>query len=93
MRVTTWTRSSFSGGGGSNCVEVAFWRKSSYSGGGGSDCVEVGFWKKSSFSDGGGTDCVEVALVPTGVAVRDSKNTAGPTLTFGSDAWLRLLRN
>jgi Domain of unknown function (DUF397) len=37
-----WRRSSYSGNGGSNCVEVgALWRKSSYSGNGGGDCVEV----------------------------------------------------
>jgi len=34
-----WRKSSYSGGNGGNCVEVAgLWRKSSYSGGG---CVEV----------------------------------------------------
>ncbi|MEU6061582.1 DUF397 domain-containing protein [Streptomyces sp. NPDC047097] len=37
-----WFKSSYSGGGGDNCVEVALpWAKSSYSGGGGGDCVEV----------------------------------------------------
>ena len=37
-----WRKSSYSGSGGSNCVEVgAVWRKSSYSGNGGGDCVEV----------------------------------------------------
>ncbi|WP_256106879.1 DUF397 domain-containing protein [Streptomyces sp. ODS05-4] len=37
-----WFKSSYSGGGGGNCVEVALsWAKSSYSGGGGGDCVEV----------------------------------------------------
>jgi Domain of unknown function (DUF397) len=37
-----WRRSSYSGNGGSNCVEVGtMWRKSSYSGNGGADCVEV----------------------------------------------------
>lgn len=42
MPTTTWRKSSFSDGGGSDCVEVAFpWRKSSFSGGGNSDCVEV----------------------------------------------------
>jgi hypothetical protein len=41
--MTSWRKSSFSDGGGSSCVEVAFWRKSSLSGGGGSNCVEVGF--------------------------------------------------
>ncbi|MFJ7997972.1 DUF397 domain-containing protein [Streptomyces sp. NPDC096310] len=36
----TWFKSSYSGSGGGNCVEVA-WVKSSYSGSGGGDCVEV----------------------------------------------------
>jgi hypothetical protein len=37
-----WRKSSYSGNGGSNCVEVgAAWHKSSYSGNGGADCVEV----------------------------------------------------
>jgi hypothetical protein len=37
-----WFKSSYSGDGGQDCIEVAYdWRKSSYSGGGGEDCVEV----------------------------------------------------
>jgi hypothetical protein len=36
-----WRKSSYSGNGGQNCVEVGAWRKSSYSGKGGQDCVEV----------------------------------------------------
>ncbi|MEW2418574.1 DUF397 domain-containing protein [Streptomyces sp. NPDC046866] len=37
-----WFKSSYSGGEGGNCVEVAYaWRKSSYSGGEGGECVEV----------------------------------------------------
>ncbi|MFE2929787.1 DUF397 domain-containing protein [Streptomyces sp. NPDC059278] len=37
-----WFKSSYSGGGGSNCIEVTYeWRKSSYSSGGGGECVEV----------------------------------------------------
>lgn len=41
-----WRKSSYSGGQGGNCVEVASWRKSSYSGGQGGSCVEVadGTW-------------------------------------------------
>ncbi|SDM68255.1 protein of unknown function [Streptomyces sp. cf386] len=37
----TWCKSSYSGGGGNECLEVARWRKSTYSGGGGNDCLEV----------------------------------------------------
>jgi hypothetical protein len=37
-----WRKSSYSGGNGGNCVEIAeVWRKSSYSAGNGGDCVEV----------------------------------------------------
>jgi hypothetical protein len=37
-----WRKSSYSGNGGGNCVEVVAWRKSTYSGNGGADCVEAG---------------------------------------------------
>jgi hypothetical protein len=40
MRDTGWFKSSFSGGGDDNCVEVR-WRKSTFSGGGTDNCVEV----------------------------------------------------
>ncbi|WP_458689097.1 DUF397 domain-containing protein [Nocardia tengchongensis] len=44
-------------------------------------------WFKSSHS-GGQTDCVEVAWLPAGgVGVRDSKNPAGPALTFTAAEW------
>jgi Domain of unknown function (DUF397) len=44
-------------------------------------------WKKSSYSGSEG-NCVEVAKLPGGGrAVRDSKNTAGPALRFGSGPW------
>jgi hypothetical protein len=38
-----WLTSSYSGGNGGNCVEVAFtgWRTSSYSSSNGGNCVEV----------------------------------------------------
>ncbi|MFE9393884.1 DUF397 domain-containing protein [Streptomyces flavidovirens] len=37
-----WFKSSYSGGSGDSCVEVALsWHKSSYSGSSGDDCVEV----------------------------------------------------
>ena len=35
-----WRKSSYSGSGDNDCVEVA-WHKSSHSGGGDNDCVEV----------------------------------------------------
>ncbi|MFI1765494.1 DUF397 domain-containing protein [Streptomyces sp. NPDC020800] len=37
----TWFKSSYSGGSGGDCLEVARWRKSTYSGGDGGDCLEV----------------------------------------------------
>ena len=43
-------------------------------------------WKKSSRSGGNG-NCVEVAVLPSMVAVRDSKNPNGPALTFTRDGW------
>lgn len=64
------------------------WRKSSFSSNGDS-CVEVG-WRKSSFSSSGG-NCVEIAPVAVGVAVRDSKNTGGPNLSFPTKDWRAFL--
>ncbi|MER5260775.1 DUF397 domain-containing protein [Actinosynnema sp. NPDC002837] len=60
------------------------WRKSTRSNGGGA-CVEVAVWRKSSRSNGTGA-CVEVAVSADAFRVRDSKNTAGPALTFGGRA-------
>jgi hypothetical protein len=37
----TWHKSSYSGGSGGDCLEVARWRKSTHSGGDGGDCLEV----------------------------------------------------
>lgn len=59
------------------------WRKS---GEGESNCVEVA-WRKSSYSGEGESDCVEVAFPARGVAVRDSKNAAGPVLAFPVVQW------
>ncbi|WP_089158001.1 DUF397 domain-containing protein [Micromonospora sp. NBS 11-29] len=45
-------------------------------------------WRKSSRSNGQGGACVEVADGLTEVvAVRDSKDPAGPVLAFAPDAW------
>ncbi|WNZ10367.1 DUF397 domain-containing protein [Streptomyces sp. 11x1] len=49
-----------------------------------------GAWFKSSYSDQTGASCLEVAdLIPTRnlVALRDSKNPTGPTLTLSPDAF------
>ena len=67
----------------------AVWRISSYSGQSG-NCVEVAVipaWQTSTHSGQNG-DCVEVARnVPGVVAVRDSKDRGGPTLTFSPATW------
>lgn len=46
-----------------------------------------GTWRKSSYSNEGDGNCVEVASGMVKVGVRDSKNVAGPTLTFPLTAW------
>lgn len=48
-------------------------------------------WKKSSHSANNGT-CVELAHLADQLAARDSKNPAGPTLTFPREAFRDLLR-
>jgi hypothetical protein len=64
------------------------WFKSSYSNDQGGACVEVAIsWAKSSYSGTEGGNCVEVAACPSAVHVRDSKDKAGPTLTFSPEAW------
>ena len=45
-------------------------------------------WRKSSRSGDQGA-CVEMAPVSGVVAVRDSKDPAGPALLFTTDAWAR----
>ncbi|MCX2180927.1 DUF397 domain-containing protein [Streptomyces sp. SKN60] len=44
-------------------------------------------WFKSSYSSEQGGDCVEVAACPHAVHVRDSKDTALPSLTLSPTAW------
>jgi Domain of unknown function (DUF397) len=45
-------------------------------------------WRKSSYSGDNGGACVEVAgQVPSIVALRDSKNPAGLSLSFASQEW------
>lgn len=59
----------------------------------GANRMSLTAWRKSSFSEGSGTDCVEVAWhpSPSEVAVRDSKNTAGPMLVVPHASWRRFL--
>lgn len=68
------------------------WRKSSYSGNNGGGCVEVGVWRKSSYTGNNGGNCVEVMRTPTAVvAVRDSKDPAGPKLAFTPADWQQFI--
>jgi hypothetical protein len=49
-------------------------------------------WRKSSRSGGGnGDNCVEVAAGVEAVAVRDSKNAAGPVLAWEAASWQAFL--
>ena len=47
-------------------------------------------WHKSSHSSANG-QCVEVAPVAGTIAVRDSKNPAGPELIFTRPAWVAFI--
>ncbi|WP_330331778.1 DUF397 domain-containing protein [Streptomyces sp. NBC_00536] len=71
LSTARWHKSSYSGGDGGDCLEMATWRKSTYSGGNGGECVEVA-------EDHGHPD-----IVP----VRDSKRPDGPHLAFATPAW------
>jgi hypothetical protein len=49
-------------------------------------------WQKSSYSSGNGGQCVEVARnLPGVVAMRDSKDPAGPALVFTPEQWRAFL--
>ncbi|BCL12387.1 DUF397 domain-containing protein [Micromonospora sagamiensis] len=50
-------------------------------------------WRKSAYSGDNNGACVEVASnLPGLVAVRDSKDPAGPALTFSPTAWAAFTR-
>jgi Domain of unknown function (DUF397) len=44
-------------------------------------------WRKSRQSANNGGDCVEVAGLPGLIAIRDSKDPGGPTLTLSPETW------
>jgi hypothetical protein len=48
-------------------------------------------WRKSSFSGYANKNCVEVAPVGGQIAVRDSKDPAGPALLFTRAEWSAFL--
>lgn len=51
-------------------------------------------WRKSSRSGPNGGDCVEVASNLHGIiAIRDSKNPTGTTLTFTPNQWRTFLNS
>lgn len=47
-------------------------------------------WRKSSYSTGSGGQCVEVASAES-VAVRDTTDRQGATLTFPAESWQTFL--
>lgn len=49
-------------------------------------------WFTSSYSGAEGGQCVEVAVSPGTVQVRDSKDTAGPTLAFSASEWAAFVK-
>ena len=49
-------------------------------------------WRSSSFSQGADSTCVEVAAYDRAIAVRDSKNPAGPVLRFSVAEWRAFLQ-
>ncbi|MGW6454885.1 DUF397 domain-containing protein [Streptomyces sp. NPDC055078] len=47
-------------------------------------------WFKSSYSNGNG-NCIEVAHLGGAMAIRDSKSSVGPALTFATANWRAFL--
>ena len=52
---------------------------------------QVGNWRKSSFSGNGGEQCVEVGTASDCVAVRDTTDRGGFTLSMPAVAWSAFL--
>lgn len=48
-------------------------------------------WRRSSFSTDTSGNCIEVAFGSVCVAVRDSKNAAGPRLTVDLEGWRAMI--
>jgi hypothetical protein len=49
-------------------------------------------WRKSTHSSTNGGECIEVGTAPRTVAVRDSKDPAGPALAFAPGRWQAFTR-
>jgi uncharacterized protein DUF397 len=45
------------------------------------------YWRRSSYCVGANSSCVEVAITRPAARVRDTKQSNGPVLSFGRDAW------
>ncbi|WP_254711630.1 DUF397 domain-containing protein [Streptomyces sp. TRM64462] len=75
MSAAYWRKSSYSSGGGGECLEVA------------EGFVGAARWRKSSYSTNGG-ECLEVADDHPGIVpVRDSKVPDGPVVIVSARAW------
>jgi len=48
-------------------------------------------WRKASYSGNNGGNCVEVGKASGTIAVRDTTNREGETLTFSADTWRAFL--
>ncbi|MGW7351790.1 DUF397 domain-containing protein [Streptomyces sp. NPDC054784] len=72
-----WFKSSYSGGEGGECVEVA---------------VAAPLWSKSTYSSNEGGACVEVAVTEATVCVRDSKDVSRPHLSTSGASWSHFVR-
>lgn len=48
-------------------------------------------WRKSTYSNGS-SSCIETTTRPGTVAVRDSKDPAGPQLAITAVSWLAFMR-
>ena len=53
--------------------------------------MESSVWRKSSYSGDQGGECIEIAEAPTVIAIRDSKDPAGPILTLRPASFSRFL--
>jgi hypothetical protein len=52
---------------------------------------QIGNWRKSSYSNGGEATCVEVGTASASIAVRDTTDRDGGTLTFTASSWQAFL--
>jgi Domain of unknown function (DUF397) len=50
-------------------------------------------WRKSTYSSNGGATCVEVGQSRDVIAVRDTNDRSGPTLTLSRAAWRNLVES